>query len=74
MTKLYLFNKLGISKLKGFPVKPSTVNRDVTNLRAMLNNADEHAKIDSNPIGRIKLLDENNVLESLLSQYQFESL
>ena len=40
----------------------------------MLNNADEHAKIDSNPIGRIKLIEENNVIESLLSQYQFESL
>ena len=63
-----------ISKRKGSPVKPSTVNRDVTNLRAMLNKAVEHAKIDSNPIGRIKILEENNVRERLLSQDQFESL
>ena len=63
-----------ISKREGRPVKPSTVNRDVTNLRVILNKAVKHAKIDFNPIDRIKLLEENNVRERLLSQDQFESL
>ncbi len=43
------------------PVKPSTINRDVANFRAMLNKAVDYKIIDSNPIGRIKQLEENNV-------------
>jgi integrase len=39
-----------------------------------LNKALEHAKIEINPIGRIKLLEENNVRERVLSQDEFESL
>ena len=75
--RLELFRKkrlTEISKRKGRTVKPSTVNRDVSNLRAMLNKALEHAKIEINPIGRIKLLEENNVRERVLSQDEFESL
>jgi integrase len=75
--RLELFRKkrlTEISKRKGRAVKPSTVNRDVSNLRAMLNKALEHAKIEINPIGRIKLLEENNVRERVLSQDEFESL
>ena len=75
--RLELFRKkrlTEISKRKGRAVKPSTVNRDVSNLRAMLNKAVEHAKIEVNPIGRIKLLEENNVRERVLSQDEFESL
>lgn len=55
-----------ISIRKGRPVKPSTVNRDVANLRAMLNKAVVHSKIDTNPIGRIRHLEENNVRKRLL--------
>ena len=76
-SRLELFRKkrlTEISKRKGRPVQPSTVNRDVTNLRAMLNKALEHDKIDSIPFGRIKLLEENNVRERVLSQDEFESL
>ena len=75
--RLELFRKkrlTEISKRKGRAVKPSTVNRDVSNLRAMLNKALEHAKIEINQIGRIKLLEENNVRERFLSQDEFESL
>ena len=75
--RLELFRKkrlTEISKRKRRAVKPSTVNRDVSNLRAMLNKALEHAKIEINPIGRIKLLEENNVRERVLSQDEFESL
>jgi len=75
--RLELFRKkrlTEISKRKGRAVKPSTVNRDVSNLRAMLNKAVEHTKIEVNPIGRIKLLEENNVRERVLSQDEFESL
>jgi len=76
-SRLELFRKKRLtenSKRKGRPVQPSTVNRDVTNLRAMLNKALEHDKIDSIPFGRIKLLEENNVRERVLSQDEFESL
>ena len=63
-----------ISERKGRPVKPSTVNRDVANLRAMLNKALDHSKIASNLIGRIKQLEENNVRERILSSEEFEAL
>jgi len=75
--RLELFRKKRLTEIsirKGRAVKPSTVNRDVSNLRAMLNKAVEHAKIEVNPIGRIKLLEENNVRERVLSQDEFESL
>ena len=64
--RLELFRKkrlTEISKRKGRPVKPSTVNRDVTNLKAMLNKALDHSKIETNLIGRVRHLEENNVRE-----------
>ena len=61
-----------ISERKGRPVKPSTVNRDVANLRAMLNKALDHSIIESNLIGRIKQLEENNVRQRVLSSEEFE--
>ena len=63
-----------ISERKGRPVKPSTINRDVANLRAMLNKALDHSKIESNLIGRIKQLEENNVRQRVLSSEEFEML
>ena len=56
------------------PVKPSTINRDVANFRAMLNKAVDYKIIDSNPIGRIKQLEENNVRKRVLSTVEFERL
>ena len=75
--RLELFRKkrlTEISERKGRPVKPSTVNRDVANLRAMLNKALDHSKIESNLIGWIKQLEENNVRERVLSPEEFETL
>ena len=75
--RLELFRKkrlTEISERKGRPVKPSTVNRDVANLRAMLNKALDHSKIESNLIGRIKQLEESNVRERVLSPEEFETL
>ena len=63
---LELFRKKRLAEVsvrKGRPVLPSTVNRDVANLRAMLNKAVLHSKIDNNRIGRISILEENNVRE-----------
>ena len=73
-SRLELFRKkrlTEISKRKGRPVQPSTVNRDVANLRAMLNKAVLHSKIDTNPIGRIRHLEENNVRKRVLSHEEF---
>ena len=75
--RLELFRKkrlTEISERKGRPVKPSTVNRDVANQRTMLNKALDHSKIESNLIGRIKQLEENNVRERVLSPEEFETL
>jgi len=75
--RLELFRKKRLTEIferKGRPVKPSTVNRDVANLRAMLNKALDHSKIESNLIGRIKQLEENNVRERVLSPEEFETL
>ena len=77
MNRLEKFRKqrlTEISERKGRPVKPSTVNRDVANLRAMLNKALDHSKIESNLIRRIKQLEENNVRERVLSPEEFETL
>ncbi len=77
LNRLELFRKqrlTEISERKGRPVKPSTINRDVANLKAMLNKALDHSKIESNPIDRIKQLEENNVRQRVLSSEEFESL
>ena len=76
-SRLELFQKkrlTDISVRKGRPVQPSTINRDVANLRAMLNKAVDHSKIDTNPIGRIRHLEENNVRKRVLSHEEFEKL
>ena len=77
LNRLELFRKqrlTEISERKGRPVKPSTINRDVANLRAMLNKALDHSKIESYQIDRIKQLEENNVRQRVLSYEEFESL
>ena len=58
----------------GHPPKPSTINRDTANFRAMLNRAVEYAKLESNPIGRIRQLEENNVRNRVLSPEEFQTL
>ena len=63
-----------ISIRKGKPVLPSTINRDVANFRAMLNKAVDYSLIESNPIGRIKQLEENNIRERVLNPEEFELL
>ena len=63
-----------ISKTKKRPVKPSTINRDIANLRAMLNKAVDYSKIEFNPLGRIKQLEENNVRERVLNPGEFNLL
>ena len=63
-----------ISSKIGRQVQPSTINRDVANFRAMLNKAVDYSLIESNPIGRIKQLEENNVRERVLNQEEFKLL
>ena len=75
--RLELFRKKRLTEIsvrKGRPVQPSTVNRDVANLRAMLNKAVVHSKKDTNPIGRIRHLEENNVRKLVLNHEEFEKL
>ena len=70
------FRKIRLRKntLWGRPAKPATVNRNVANFRAMLNRAVDYGKLEINPIGRIKQLEENNIRERVLSQDEFERL
>jgi len=58
----------------GRPAKPATVNRNVANFRAMLNRAVDYGKLETNPTGRIKQLEENNIRERVLSQHEFNRL
>jgi integrase len=58
----------------GRPAKPSTINRDIANLRAMLNKGVKYSKIDSNPIQSVSMLEENNVRERVLTLEQFQTL
>ena len=66
--------RLRENTLWGRPAKPATVNRNVANFRAMLNRAVDYGKLEINPIGRIKQLEENNIRERVLSQDEFERL
>ena len=70
------FHKIRLREntLWGRPAKPATVNRNVANFRAMLNRAVDYGKLEINPIGRIKQLEENNIRERVLSQDEFERL
>ena len=70
------FHKIRLREntLWGRPAKPATVNRNVANFRAMLNRAVDYGKLEINPIGRIKQLEENNIPERVLSQDEFERL
>ncbi len=75
--RLELFRKKRLTEIsarKGRPVKTSTINRDVANLKAMLKKALDHSKIESNLIRWVKPLEENNVRERVLCQEEFESL
>ena len=58
----------------GRPASPSTINRDVANLRAMLNKGVKYGKIDLNPIQLVSMLEENNVRERVLTHEQFRLL
>jgi len=58
----------------GRPAKPSTVNRDVANFKAMLNRAIEYSLIEANPIEKIRQLEENNVRERILTEEEFQKL
>ena len=58
----------------GRPAKPATVNRNVANFRAMLNRGVDYGKLETNPVGRIKQLEENNIRERVLSQDEFNRL
>ena len=60
--------------LWGSPAKPATINRNVANFRAMINRALEYGKLEINPIGRVRQLEENNVRERLLTTEEFEIL
>jgi len=71
------FRQIRLSEISvkiGRTVQPSTINRDVANFRAMLNKAVDYSLIESNPIGIINQLEENNVRERVLNQEEFELL
>ncbi len=67
-------SRLRENTLWGRPAKSATINRNVANFRAMLNRAVDYGKLEINPIGRIKQLEENNIRERVLSQDEFERL
>jgi len=58
----------------GRPAKPATINRNVANFKAMLNRALEYGILETNPIVRVRQLEENNVRDRLLTQEEFELL
>jgi len=66
--------RLSENSRRGQPAKPATINRNVANFRAMLNRAVDYDKLEKNPIGRIKQLEENNVREGVLTIEEFNLL
>ena len=67
-------NRLKENTSWGRPAKPATINRNVANFRAMLHRAVDYGKLEINPIGRIKQLEENNIRERVLSLDEFKRL
>ncbi len=67
-------HRLRVNSKRGRPAKPATINRNVANFRAMLHRAVDYGKLEINPIGRIKQLEENNIRERVLSQDEFKRL
>ena len=67
-------HRLRVNSKRGRPAKPATINRNVANFRAMLHRAVDYGKLEFNPIGRIKQLEENNIRERVLSQDEFKRL
>ena len=67
-------NRLSTNTLWGRPAKPATVNRNVANFKAMFSRAMDYGKLETNPVIRVKQLEENNVRERLLSEEEFEVL
>jgi len=53
---------------------PAEVNREVACLKTILNRAVRHGKLESNPIGHVKLLPENNVRQRILTQEELDLL
>ena len=66
--------RLKVNSIRGRPAMPATINRNVANFRAMLNRAVDYGKLEVNPIGRIKQLEENNIRERVLTQDEFNRL
>lgn len=62
------------TRRKGKTTAPATVHLEVTMLKALLNRAVRHGKLDHNPIQRVKMVPVNNVRERVLTQAEFELL
>jgi integrase len=67
-------HRLSVNSRRGRPTKPATINRNVANFRAMLHRAVDYGKLEFNPLGRIKQLEENNIRERVLTQDEFNRL
>ena len=66
--------RLRLNSKRGRPTKPATINRNVANFRAMIHRAADYGKLEFNPLGRIKQLEENNIRERVLTQDEFNRL
>ena len=67
-------HRLRVNSKRGRPTKPATINRNVANFRAMIHRAADYGKLEFNPLGRIKQLEENNIRERVLTQDEFNRL
>ena len=76
MTDMERFRKIRKKEIsrKGTPIKPATINRDVSNFKAALNKGVKFKLIESNPIRGLEMLEENNVREKVLSFGEFQKL
>ena len=70
----YRTKRLGENTKRKRPPSVATLNREVALLKRFLNYAVDCGDLDANPVARIKMLDENNVRQTMLSEADFAKL
>jgi len=60
--------------LKGKPAAPATINRELSCLKTAFNRAIRDEKASTNPVQRIKFLEEDNIRNRVLGQEEYEKL
>jgi integrase len=74
MIENYRFKRLAVISHRGKPIKPSTVNRELSTLKTVFNQAMRNGKAEANPVKGVKPFKENNARDRVLSPEEYTRL